>query len=71
MLETYFFIIVILLLITGFISGMLAGFLGLGGGIIVVPVIYHLFNFLDLIMASTSFKSSKFLTIKLDSLLTG
>ena len=47
MLETYFFIIVILLLITGFISGMLAGFLGLGGGIIVVPVIYHLFNFLN------------------------
>ena len=42
-----FFIIAILLLFTGFISGMLAGFFGLGGGIIVVPVIYHLFNFLN------------------------
>ena len=42
-----FFVIAILLLFTGFISGMLAGFFGLGGGIIVVPVIYHLFNFLN------------------------
>ncbi len=41
------FIIAILLLFTGFISGMLAGFFGLGGGIIVVPIIYHLFNSLN------------------------
>ena len=42
-----FFIISLLLFFTGFISGILAGFFGIGGGIIVVPVIYHLFNFLD------------------------
>lgn len=48
MLEiNLFFVIAILLLFTGFISGMLAGFFGLGGGIVVVPVIYHLFNFLE------------------------
>ena len=48
MLEiNLFFIIAILLLFTGFISGMLAGIFGLGGGIIVVPIIYHLFNFLE------------------------
>ena len=42
-----FFIISLLLFFTGFISGILAGFFGIGGGIIVVPVIYHLFNFFD------------------------
>ncbi|PPR29739.1 MAG: hypothetical protein CFH28_00899 [Alphaproteobacteria bacterium MarineAlpha6_Bin6] len=42
-----FFVISLLLFFTGFISGILAGFFGIGGGIIVVPVIYHLFNFLD------------------------
>ena len=42
-----FFIISLLLFFTGFVSGILAGFFGIGGGIIVVPVIYHLFNFLD------------------------
>ena len=42
-----FFIISLLLFFTGFISGILAGFFGIGGGIIVVPVIYHLFNSLD------------------------
>ena len=42
-----FFIISFLLFFTGFISGILAGFFGIGVGIIVVPVIYHLFNFLD------------------------
>ena len=48
MLEiNLFFIIAILLLFTGFISGMLAGIFGLGGGIFVVPIIYHLFNFLE------------------------
>ena len=41
------FIISLLLFFTGFISGILAGFFGIGGGIIVVPVIYHLFNSLD------------------------
>ena len=47
MFEINLFFIITILLFTGFISGMLAGFLGLGGGIVVVPVIYHLFNFLD------------------------
>ena len=42
-----FFIISLLLFFAGFISGILSGFFGIGGGIIIVPVIYHLFNFLD------------------------
>ena len=48
MLEiNIFFVISLLLFFTGFISGILAGLFGIGGGIIIVPVIYHLFNFLD------------------------
>ena len=42
-----FFVISLLLFFTGFISGILAGLFGIGGGILIVPVIYHLFNFLD------------------------
>ena len=42
-----FFVISLFLFFTGFISGILAGLFGIGGGIIIVPVIYHLFNFLD------------------------
>lgn len=32
----------------GLFAGLLAGLLGVGGGIVIVPVLYHLFTFLDL-----------------------
>ena len=31
---------------TGVVGGLLAGLLGVGGGIVIVPVLYHLFTFL-------------------------
>jgi len=34
------------LLITGVIAGVMAGLLGIGGGIVIVPVLYHLFTLL-------------------------
>lgn len=34
------------LLVTGLIAGILAGLLGVGGGIVIVPVLYHLFTLL-------------------------
>ncbi|MDA7599830.1 sulfite exporter TauE/SafE family protein [Alphaproteobacteria bacterium] len=36
------------LLLTGAIAGLLAGLLGVGGGIVIVPVLYLLFTFLDM-----------------------
>ena len=42
-----FFVISLFFFFSGFISGILAGSFGIGGGIIIVPIIYHLFNFLD------------------------
>ncbi len=38
----------ILLLMTGAIAGVLAGLLGVGGGIVIVPVLFHLFGVLEL-----------------------
>lgn len=35
------------LLATGLIAGLLAGLLGVGGGIVMVPVMYHLFGYID------------------------
>lgn len=34
------------LLVTGVIAGIMAGLLGVGGGIVIVPVLYHLFSLL-------------------------
>lgn len=34
------------LLVTGLVAGVLAGLLGVGGGIVIVPVLYHLFTLL-------------------------
>jgi uncharacterized membrane protein YfcA len=36
------------LLLTGAVAGILAGLLGVGGGIVVVPVLYHLFGLLGI-----------------------
>ena len=38
----------ILLLITGAIAGVLAGLLGVGGGIVIVPVLFLLFEYLNI-----------------------
>lgn len=36
-----------LLLVTGAFAGVLAGLLGVGGGIVIVPILYHLFTAFD------------------------
>ena len=36
------------LLATGVIAGVLAGLLGVGGGIVIVPVLFQMFSFLDI-----------------------
>jgi uncharacterized protein len=36
------------LLMTGLVAGTLAGLLGVGGGIVMVPVLYYMFDFLDI-----------------------
>ena len=38
----------LLLAATGIVGGVLAGLLGVGGGIVIVPVLYHVFSYLDL-----------------------
>ncbi len=40
--------LVLALVVTGAIAGVLAGLLGVGGGIVIVPVLYHLFTLLDI-----------------------
>ena len=37
-----------LLLLAGALAGMLAGLLGVGGGIVIVPALYHIFGYLDI-----------------------
>jgi uncharacterized membrane protein YfcA len=37
-----------LLLLAGAVAGVLAGLLGVGGGIVIVPALYHIFSYLEL-----------------------
>ncbi len=37
-----------LLLLAGALAGTLAGLLGVGGGIVIVPALYHIFSYLDI-----------------------
>lgn len=44
MLMEPFILIIIILLVCGVVAGFLAGFFGIGGGIIMVPVMYALLS---------------------------
>jgi len=49
MIETQeLWLLIPLLLATGAFAGMLAGLLGVGGGIVIVPILYHLFTSFDI-----------------------
>lgn len=37
-----------LLLLAGAVGGLLAGLLGVGGGIVIVPALYHIFSYLEI-----------------------
>ena len=37
-----------LLLLAGAVAGLLAGLLGVGGGIVIVPALYHIFGYLGI-----------------------
>ena len=39
---------IIALMLTGVFAGILAGLLGVGGGIVIVPVLFILFDYLDI-----------------------
>ncbi len=41
-------ILVALLVIVGLFAGVLAGLLGVGGGIVIVPALYHVFGYLEI-----------------------
>lgn len=45
---TWLALMLTVLLATGAVAGLLAGLLGVGGGIVIVPVLYHLFTLLGL-----------------------
>ena len=53
-MELEFLYFLILLLITGVFSGLIAGLLGVGGGLVVIPVVFYILNFygfsMDIIM---------------------
>ena len=44
-MESEFFYFIISLLIAGFFSGLIAGLLGVGGGLVIIPVVYYILNF--------------------------
>ena len=44
-MELEFLYFLITLLITGLFSGFLAGLLGVGGGLIIIPVVFYILNF--------------------------
>jgi len=46
-MELEFIYFLISLLITGVFSGLIAGLLGVGGGLVVIPVVYYILNFYD------------------------
>ena len=47
-LQSFLLWLVPLLAITGLVGGILAGLLGVGGGIVIVPVLYHVFDYLGI-----------------------
>ncbi len=47
-------LIIVLLVITGLVTGVLSGLLGVGGGVVVVPVLMFFFGASDLIAKGTS-----------------
>ena len=53
-MEFEFLYFLILLLITGVFSGLLAGLLGVGGGLIIIPMVFYILNYygfsMDIIM---------------------
>ena len=44
-MELEFLQFLILLIITGVFSGLIAGLLGVGGGIVIIPVVFYILNF--------------------------
>jgi uncharacterized membrane protein YfcA len=46
--ATWLLGLAVALLATGIVAGVLAGLLGVGGGIVIVPVLYHLFTMLGI-----------------------
>ena len=47
-MESEFLYFLILLLITGVFSGLLAGLLGVGGGLIIIPMVFYILNYLGI-----------------------
>ena len=46
-MELDFFYFLITLLITGTLSGLIAGLLGVGGGLVVIPVVFYILNYYE------------------------
>ena len=46
-MELEFLQFLILLIITGVFSGLIAGLLGVGGGLVIIPVVFYILNFFN------------------------